>query len=196
VNSLIGGGENNTAYAHYSTVGGGRQNTTIGWASSVSGGEENTASGAYSTIGGGWGALAANYGEFAQASGRFKNQGDAQTSVMVVRDSTVDAVTNVDLKLDGAYADMTLPGNAIWGFRAMVVGADSAAGTAAWEITGLVRGGAFVGVPNVTAIANPAGWTAPVAAVLPGNKLAIRVRGSTAYRTYWVARVEVVQVRM
>lgn len=195
--SGIVGGYSNQISGIYSFIGGGMQNRASGDSAVViAGGISNATTAKYSMILGGKGARTANYGEFAQASGRFKAQADAQTSVMVVRDSTVDNITDVDLKLDGASEDMSIPSNGIWAFRAMIVAADSVAGAAAWEMTGLVHPGGFVGTPNVTAISNPAGWTAPQAVLTPPYSLIIRVRGSTAYRTYWVGRVEVVQIRM
>lgn len=52
-NSVIGGGEHNTASSNSSTVGGGSTNTASGNKSTVPGGDTNTASGSNSTVGGG-----------------------------------------------------------------------------------------------------------------------------------------------
>ena len=92
--STVGGGNNNTASEFNSTVGGGGGNFASGYASTVSGGTGNTASGYYSTVSGGKEAKADKYGQQAYSAGQFAAQGDAQTSLMVVRNPNFHRYSN------------------------------------------------------------------------------------------------------
>ncbi len=196
--STIGGGRDNTANGIYSTNGGGNRNTANGDYSAVGGGRENTASADFSTVSGGFFAVADKYGQNAYASGRFTNNGDAQTSVFVVRRVLSAGAAASYLYLNGITESMTVPNNTVWIFRALVVATISGAGTSgSWIITGMIQNsGGTVTISGVTSIpvSNPGGWTAPTA-VVNGTALSIQATGVAGSASRWVARVEVAEVR-
>ena len=195
--STVGGGEGNTASGSRSTVGGGQENTASAYASTVSGGYANTASAQYSTVVGGYRAVANKYGQNAYASGRFATDGDAQTSVFVARRQT-GAAGWTTLYLDASTQGLTIPNNATWTFRIIIVGKQSGGTTngAGYKIEGVVtnNGGtaSFIGTPTVTTIAESnASYNARV--TVSGANLVVQVEGAgNALR--WVARIETAEV--
>jgi hypothetical protein len=195
--STIGGGSGNTASLDFCTVGGGWHNTVSGSSSTVGGGGSNTASGPLSTIGGGEHALADKYGQNAYASGRFANEGDAQTSLFVVRNTTTNGTATGLYLDDNASFQMTLNDQDVWTFRAIVTGSSNDhSNYGSYIVTGFIhRNGAtttIAGVTTTTVAETSAGYDAT--AVVSGNALVIRVTGDGTNTMRWVARVEVSQL--
>ncbi len=117
--ATVAGGDANSASAYGATVGGGQVNSATGEKATVGGGYVNSASGDYATISGGSYACATNYGQMAYASGRFTQQGDAQTSLYVLRGITT-STNQTELFLDGSSQRMTIPVDATWTFEVLV----------------------------------------------------------------------------
>jgi hypothetical protein len=191
--SYIGNGENNEASGDGGYIGNGANNEAGGYLSYIGNGANNTASGNYATITGGKDTKADKYGQHAFASGSFAAQGDAQTSLFVVRNETTTNASTV-LYLDGNSEDMTIPVNTTWAYRIIVVArsGNGAGNSAAWEITGLIDR-TFLGTPNVTTVQNTPGWTNP-SVILTGNNMQVQVQGASGTTMRWVARVEITEV--
>jgi len=196
--STIGGGYYNTANGSQSTVAGGYENTASGtYYSTVGGGRDNTASGDYSTVAGGNYAKADKYGQNAYASGRFFAQGDAQTSVFVVR-NTSSASGWTTLYLDGSSENISLASSATWTFRIIIVGKQTGGTTngAGYEIKGVVtnNGGTatILGTPTFTTLYESiSAYEARV--TVSGANLVVQVDGA-GQSLRWVARVETAEV--
>lgn len=107
--SVIGGGNINTASSQFTTVAGGNSNTASSFGSSVAGGNANTSSGIYSVIGGGGNNSVSNLygfiggGELNSAAGYynfigagFTNSGTANAAV-TTQSGTMNATTAVTL---------------------------------------------------------------------------------------------------
>lgn len=186
-------GSTNTASGASSVALGG--SSTASGSSSVAIGSTTTASGA-SCVALGQQSVAAKYGQFSEAAGRFAANGDAQRSVYVLRNSTADA-TATELFLDGASLKLTLATNQTLAFRATVVASTSlGADVASWEITGLIRNNngtvALVGTPTVTQVGVSAGastWVLAVTADNTNKALILTVTGVIATNIRWVATV-------
>jgi hypothetical protein len=103
--TTIAGGYSSTATATYATVGGGWGNNATALSSTVSGGTGSTASGYYATVPGGVNAVAATWGKFAYAGGRFATSGDAQYGLTILRGMTTILGT-AQLTADGAAAGL------------------------------------------------------------------------------------------
>ena len=201
--ATVGGGYFNTASDNYATVGGGVNNTASGGSggpATVGGGGGNTASGAYSTVSGGLNALAVQFGQNTQASGLFTQQGDAQTSVFVVRNSTSSA-TATDLFLDGSGGgtSIAVPSSGAMNFHVHIIGktTGSPAAVGGWDVCGVIynnSGTTTIMGTNVTITYNtPSGWSVPTVFASGGN-LIIQVTGAASTNIRWVARVETAEV--
>jgi hypothetical protein len=203
----IGGGESNVIqYANWSTIGGGFNNTVRINApgSTIAGGQANTilSDADYATIPGGRNAGARLYGQFAYASGRFADNGDAQTSIYVLRRTTTSTATN-ELFLDGASQRLVLPPFSVWAFDILVVGKRGSGSTeyAGYQIRGaIIRIGAsansvaFADPPTKTVLAEAlSAWDANVEADGATGALVIKVSGAGG-TTRWVASVRTVEV--
>ena len=195
--STVAGGTGNRASGDYSIVAGGISNTASGSGGTVTGGWNNTASGDASIVAGGNFAKADKYGQNAYASGRFAAQGDAQTSVFVLRNSTSTSGWTT-LYLDGNSQSISLASSATWTFRIIIVGKQTG-GTSAgagYEIKGVVTNNsgtaAILGTPTVTTLyESNASYDARV--TVSGANLVVQVEGNgDALR--WVARVETAEV--
>ncbi len=207
--SAVAGGLYNTASGNGAFVGGGgfvsvtlaAGNTAGGNASTIGGGLGNTASGQYATVPGGVNALAAHYGELAYASGNFNAPGDAQTSVYVLRNSTVGA-NAVELFLDGTSHRLTIANNRTVTFDILVVGRDQFGNSGGYQFRGMIKnvGGttSLVGAVTKAVIAeDDATWDANVNADNANSSLKITVSGSTINwlnSSEWVATVRTVEV--
>ena len=193
--SVIVGGDSNTISntGEWSFIAGGWHNTINSSYSVIGGGHHNTATGECSVVLGGKNTLASNYGEVSYSSGSFAAQGDAQTSLFVVRNETTTNASTV-LYLDGIIEGMTIPVNTTWAYRIIVVArsGNGAGNSAAWEITGLIDR-TFLGTPNVTTVQNTPGWTNP-SVILTGNNMQVQVQGASGTTIRWVARVEITEV--
>jgi hypothetical protein len=202
--STIGGGNINLIHfgSFSSTIGGGSDNVMVNNApySTIGGGQSNTVGdGAnYATVPGGRSGWARRYGQMAYASGRFADNGDAQTSVYVLRRTTTAAALT-ELFLNGSTERMTLPPDSTWTFDILVAARSSGGSAAGYEIKGVIenQGGvtSFVGVPTVTALGEQvAAWNADVEADNANDALAIKVTGAAATTIRWVATVRTVEV--
>jgi len=193
--SVIVGGDSNTISntGEWSFIAGGWHNTINSSYSVIGGGHHNTATGECSVVLGGKNTLASNYGEVSYSSGSFAANGDAQTSLFVVRNETTTNASTV-LYLDGNSEGMTIPVNTTWAYRIIVVArsGNGAGNSAAWEITGLIDR-TFLGTPNVTTVQNTPGWTNP-SVILTGNNMQVQVQGASGTAMRWVARVEITEV--
>lgn len=200
--SIIGGNGNN-AIGDYSTVGGGSGNVSNGGSSVIAGGVSNIADGENAMILGGVQASAPQFAQFAQSSGIFTSQGDAQTSVFVLRNTTTDGVTATSLFLDGNSLKLTLPNNnTVYTFHIMVTGiCTTTPGLyVGYDVKGLIyRDNAgnvnFIGAaPAATLLAsNIGGVSFTVAADNVGKALDLKVIGRATQTIRWVARVETVE---
>ncbi len=198
--ATIAGGAQNIATSIYSTVGGGDLNKSKGGYSTISGGYNNEVTASFATVSGGFGAKADKYGQNAYASGRLTSNGDAQTSLFVVRNETTDD-SWTELYLDGTDAteQMLLNDQDIWTFRALVVGgSDDHTHYASYEITGFIeRHGGYINIRGVTTtvIYETSSSYDAIGALLGGTwGLGIIVKGDAAVTMRWVARVEVAQL--
>jgi hypothetical protein len=198
--ATVGGGSNNTASGRRATVGGGETNTASSFYATVGGGVENTAAGVAATVPGGYRALAALDGQMAYASGSFAASGDAQTSLFVLRNTTVDA-TPTELLLDGVFIRLTLDAGRTMTFDVLVVARSTANQSAGYQVRGVLEnvGGtaSLVGAPAVTTLGEDvAGWD--VTAVATNNNgaggLGVRVTGAAATTIRWVASVRTAEV--
>ena len=200
--ATVGGGNSNTASNTFATVGGGASNTASGNRSTVCGGQANTASGSFSSVPGGLEGLASNHGQIAHAAGRFAVQGDAQTSVYVLRKQTTDGLAT-SLALDEVTAKIPIPTNGAMTFKVTVVGKETGAvlgngNVGGWEIIGTIAnngGAALIIGANTTRVNNaPATWGAAPTVGVNGANMDIQVTGKLATNIDWVARVETVEV--
>lgn len=197
--AAVGGGALNTASQSGSTVAGGTSNTASASYSVVAGGYANSATANYSCVPGGTQALASNFGQLAQASGKFSTQGDAQSSVFVLRRQTTDATTS-SLFLDGSGTRIAVPASGAMTFHVLVVGKESGGGgtVGSWEITGGVKNNAgtasIVGVTNLTTNNQPGTWGVAPDVVANGANMDVVVTGKAATTIDWVARVETAEV--
>lgn len=94
-----------------------------GEGSVISGGYGNLASGAYSSISGGRQALAIMYGQNAYSSGSFGTGTLSQYSTLISRAITTNA-TPTELRLDGANANLFMPGDRFWRFQIDILAKD------------------------------------------------------------------------
>ena len=200
--ATIGGGYTNSSGGDAATVGGGDSNSASGWVATVAGGHDNTASGSRSTVPGGSRASASHYGEMAYASGYFAAQGDAQTSVYVLRGTTTNTASPTELFLDGAGASqrVTIANNRTVAFDILVVGRSSSGGeSAGYQIRGVIEQlGAsvlFAGSPTVTDLGEDIpGWGVSVEANGVQQALVIKATGDAARTIRWVATVRTSEV--
>jgi hypothetical protein len=219
--ATIGGGEKNSAYSDHTTISGGYGNMTGGMAlgaefATIGGGESNHAADNYTTIGGGFQnaawrelttipggaeAVASNYGEMAYASGKFTDQGDAQTSMYVLRNTTTGAGSTVELFLDGVDQRLTLGTRTTVTFDILVVGRTEYGTSGGYHILGVIENlngsTAFVGTPSVDILGeDDVTWDVWVEADDTNDALIIKVStpkfGSPPVR--WVATVRTVEV--
>ena len=134
----------------------------------------------------------------AYASGGFGGEGDAQTSVFVLRNTTTDA-TQTPLYLDGAAQLLTLTGNRTLNFDILVVARSTAATSAGYRIQGVIENNAgttsFVGTPTMTVLGEDvAAWNAGVQADDTNDALLVRVTGAANTTIRWVATVRTAEV--
>lgn len=195
--SSVGGGVANTASGSNATIGGGSSNTAAQYAT-VGGGLGNHANAMGATVPGGLNAAASHWGEMAHAAGDFLQNGDAQTSVYVLRKETTDG-SHQELYLDGSGARLTIPANRAMTFDILVVGRSNTNLSAGYAMRGVIEnnGGTtrLVGAPAVTTLGedNPA-WDATVQADDAHDALLVIVTGIQGMDIRWVATVRTVEV--
>jgi hypothetical protein len=204
--TAVAGGQGNTASSDHANVAGGINNTASGARVTVGGGESNTASGSYATIAGGYYGLAAQYGMFSHASGRFTVTGDAQYSRMVLRRETTDAtpvVLSADGNAPGTSTIFLLANNSCLTFSIQVSARENATGdTAWWKFEGCIKRGAnaaataLVGsvFQTTDADAGAAAWTFTVTADTTNGALELTATGEALKTIRWVATVHTTRV--
>lgn len=201
--ATVSGGSGNAASGNGSAVGGGATNTASATGSTVGGGDNNTASGTYSTVPGGQYGVASRQGQMAFASGRNSVAGDAQFSLFVPRRVTTNA-TPAELFLDGsgASARMTIPTATTWAFTILVAAKSTtnANESAGYKFEGCIDNNsgtvALVGTVTKTVLGEDvAAWDADVTADNANDALIITVTGQAANTIYWVATVQVAEVK-
>lgn len=194
--STVGGGQYNDATGQQATVGGGFNNFIASFPAgatiaggygnqipngntsyaTIGGGTDNVADSFGGTIPGGWGATTRTvWGRYSFATQT--TSGSQQTGQHVTRaQTTTGAVTNLTFAGSALIRPEqvnTLPDNAAYAIRCLVVARDNVGTSAAWEIAGCVKRGAnaastaLVGVPTVTSIGADAGaaaWTVALVA--------------------------------
>lgn len=202
--AAVGGGSGNTASGYFSAVGGGSVNVASGDYAAIRGGSNNTASGSYSVAGGN-SAIASLYGEHTQAGGYFSTYGDAQTSILVARNTTTNGLGGTSLKLDGSSERLTIPASTAWQAQISIVARHAATGDcASWTYTCLITrdGSNNTAIPgnisnspvqtDYSGVGNA--WTVAITADDTNEALQIGVTGETAKTIKWVARVELTEV--
>jgi len=179
-------------------IGGYNQATGTG---SFAWGSSTYAASAYSTAGGLY-SKSDKQGQFSTATGRFAVDGDAQRSVLVMRNATTDA-TVTELFLDGTSLRATIPNNTLW-HADIRIAARQATGTnhaiyhrkcAIYKNT-TAGSTALQGTVQTigTDVESDANWDVTVSADTTNGSLKIEVTGVAATNIRWVAEVSLVEV--
>jgi hypothetical protein len=198
----IAGGQSNTigANAAYGVISGGNTNAVNASVNygTITGGQDNTVSKSYATAIGRK-VAARYYGAVTQAAGSISAQGDAQTSVVLLRKQTANN-TPIVLNADGTAEHILIPNDSTFGFEATIVARDTVANESAmYTCSGVIdnNGGtvtAVAALTNTMVAEDDAGWAAVCAADDSINALTITVTGDATNLTNWAARVELVEV--
>lgn len=121
---FIGNGFANNVSANNSSVLGGYGNSVQGTDSVIGGGGGNIVQGRGSVIPGGYSAKTTKYGELSHSAGRFNNNGDAQHTILIVKNRTTPADIGSYQRLVLGYGDVpeyiTIPQKTIWTFDVKV----------------------------------------------------------------------------
>ena len=206
--ATIAGGTQNTADGDKSVIGGGHGNTTTDRLDTIGGGFQNTTSNHFTTIPGGREANAFRYGEMAYASGDFAKPGDAQASLYVLRNKTInDSWTDVYLDGISATQRITITINRTVSFDILIVARNDPVSlvpgqSGGYQIQGVIENNngvtSLVGSPTVTPLgADDANWKVRVQAVDlvgPNDVLAVQVQGANAMIIRWVATARTTEV--
>ncbi len=221
--STVGGGQSNmTQYGSHTTIGGGQGNSATGQWGTVGGGQSNSAIGTHAAVPGGLGSQASETGSFAHgmyanadrlgqwafASGRFSQIGDAQASLFLLRRSSSDAtpvVLTSNGNSPGTANVIYMSANTVVKFRAIVAARATASSVVkTWDVSGTIKQGAnaastaLVGTPSVVSTDADAGasaWTLAVSADTSTGFLVFTATGVAATSIRWVARVETVELK-
>lgn len=182
--ATVGGGTSNVAGNKWSTVGGGDDNKATGVGAAVCGGQSNKAFTDYAAIPGGHNAVTYNFGQWAFSNGRFSADGDSQTSLFVLRQTTSNATPDA-MYVGSSGQRLNIPNNTTLVFDIQVVARSSTGASAGYQIRGMVNntGGAtsLVGAPTVTVLGeDDASWDATVQADDANDTLAVLVTGAAA----------------
>jgi hypothetical protein len=203
---VCGGSSNNRTGATVSTTNGfvtGGSAVTCGKFSFIGGGRQNQATGLDSAILGGWYAKADKIGQQAHASGRFANDGDAQRSVFVLRESeTHSSTTWRTLRTDGVSGDMTMSADTVWTFDCLLVGTtQGCAKSFGFQLNGVIKndgGTTTMLASNVTTLydTDDTSFDAQAIADDADDSLKIQVQDTDATGDVvrWVAQVRTIEV--
>lgn len=190
------GGFGNASSASYAMALGGKANTVSGLYATVINGNASTASGFFS-IASGQQAVADKRGQCAHASGRFAASGDAQTSLLVVRNSTTTNA-QTELFIEGSSTRVTIANDTTWAFQCLIVArrTDANDESAGYLIQGVIDRNAaanttaLVGSVTVTVLAeDTAGWDATAEADATNGALVLKVTGENSKTIRWVGRL-------
>ncbi len=204
--TFVGGGFSNQATANYAAVVAGAANVASGMLAFIASGDNNVASGDSSTIlGGSWATTRGLSYADSWSAGRRSVIGDAQVIRQVVRRTTA-ATTTVQLSVGGAAPAattcMVLPNNSGCQFEARVTAYQST-GAGGWKIEGSAYRGAnaastvIQGATTITAFGIVAGIGAPTVDVVADTTLGalvIQITPANTTSTYWVGKLELIQV--
>src|SRR5262249_32877096 len=118
----------------------GSSHTLSGSGATIGGGTGNVvdAAGTFATIPGGAQARAFSYGQQAYSSGSFVTNGDAQSSLFILRNTTTNSSVVTELFLDGAGQRILIPANANWAVDIVVVARSASGYNVAYNIAGLI----------------------------------------------------------
>ena len=200
--STVGGGNSNSAGGYRTTVGGGASNSASSESSTVGGGSNNTTAANYSTVPGGRQAKATRYGETSHSAGQFGNKGDAQHTILIARNSTVNASGTV-LFLDGSSSRLTIPAETTWIFTTKLSAYNDTDNLrAGYNIRGCIgrnaapSGTSIIGSNIVESWSEGAmsGCVATATADTTNQALQINVNGLASKNIRWVAVVDISQV--
>lgn len=224
--ATIGGGQSNEAYNSNATIGGGVHNQAHGVSSTIGGGQSNLTGndddppfwfdGQWATVGGGYGNVAELIGttipggssafaripyQWAYSAGSFGNDtGNAQTSIYTLRHKS--SYRGPHRMATGSYP-LTVPDGVSWVFEIFVVARAEDGTSAAYQITGAVKGqGAttsFIGNPTIKTIGEDSGassWSVDIITddFFEDHRLEIQVYGADDTTIRWVATVRTTEV--
>jgi hypothetical protein len=194
------------------TVAGGGANVILSnsAAASIGGGVNNTiqTNCSNATIPGGSYAQAVNYGQLVYASGNFGTWyegGNAQTSLYVLRNQTLNANTT-ELFLDGGESErrISMPTGSTWTFEILVVarsqnagefGTSQRAGFRIWGVINHDGSGTHLDFGDGQVLYPPGSpWAAYAMADNVNNALVVKVVGDSRIALRWVATVRTAEV--
>jgi hypothetical protein len=203
-NSMILGGQNNTASTStYATIINGDSNTASGQYSLVHG-SNSTANSAHGAAFGAWATTRSivGYKAFAPNAPIASALGNSQMGVLSVGVQTTDATATVlrsNTSAAAATNQLAVAANSIVMFEIIVAAGLTAAGNAkVWEIKGGVKRGtlasttALIGANTTNVIASDSGasaWTVAVTADTTNGCVAITVTGQAATTIRWNASI-------
>ncbi|MBN1535645.1 MAG: hypothetical protein JW908_02850 [Anaerolineales bacterium] len=198
--TIVGGLGNSIAITGtYAAISGGESNHIDRQNAAIGGGKLNNAHGDYSSISGGLNAETTLFGQISNASGAFSENGDAQASTYILRNSTTDA-TATELFLDGASERLTIQTDRTMAFEIFVAAKRNAFNqSAGYYFRGVIKneGGITSFVPSTVMITlgedNPA-WEITISASDAYDALIIQVSGAENANIRWVATVRAVEV--
>ena len=194
--SSVLGGANCSATSSFATCLGGAGNTASGFGSTNLGGNGNVANGTYSVVSG-FSSTNRSLGSFAFAAGSASVNGDAQTEIFVLRNTTTDA-TATALTIGATAASTTnqviLPNNSAYFFRGEVISGVTGGGdTKGWTIEGVIKRGANAAATTLVGVtvlsthgdAGAATWTIAVTADTTNGGITVTFTGQarTTIRT-------------
>lgn len=205
-NSSVLGGGNCSATSSFATCLGGAGNTASGFGSTNLGGNGNVANATYA-LAGGFSATNRSIPSFSYAAGSASVNGDAQTEIFVLRNTTTDA-TATALTIGATAASTTnqviLPNNSAYLFKATVISNVTGGGnTSAWKLEGAIKRGAnaasttIVGLVTTTLLAQDAGaatWAIAATADTTNGGLRITFTGQASTTIRTVCKVETTEV--
>ena len=183
-------GTNHTLLASGATIGGGFSNIVDAAATNA-------------TIPGGALARASSYGQQAYANGAMATNGDAQSSLFVLRNTTTNS-TQTELFLDGLGQRILIPSGANWAVDVLIVARSAGGNNVAYSVSGLIwKEGAnlnsAINIPllrgNSMNIAPASSSDVTVVHDSPHSALVIKVTSPYATSlTRWVATVRTTEV--
>ena len=205
-NSSVLGGANCNATSSFAVCLGGAGNVASGFGATNLGGNGNVANGTYA-VASGFSSTNRSLTTFAYAAGSASVNGDAQTEIFVLRNSTTDATAKVLTLGAGAAStnnQVILPNNSAYFFTGEVVaGVTGGGNTKGWTIEGVIKRGAnaastaLVGTPTVTSTYADAGastWVIAVTADTTNGGLAVTFTGQAATTIRTVAQIRTTEM--
>jgi hypothetical protein len=117
----------------------GSSHTLSGNGATIGGGMSNIvdAAAAFATIPGGAQGRASSYGQQAYSTGSFVTNGDAQSSLFILRNTTTNAA-QTELFLDSVGQRILIPTNGNWAIDVLIVARSAAGYNVAYDVKGLI----------------------------------------------------------